>query len=61
MVNNHLGMGEIVIDRAVPPEGAVDPPELIGFSDGSLAAYACAVYVRWRRIRCMRQIQIGTL
>ena len=40
-----------MIDRAVPPEGAVDPPELVGFSDGSLAAYACAVYVRWQRIK----------
>ena len=40
-------LGEITFDRAVKPEGTVGAPELIGFADGSLDAYACVVYVRW--------------
>ena len=44
-----LEMGEIEINRAVRPAGVVDPPELIGFADGSLLAYACAIYIRWTR------------
>ena len=40
-------LGEIMFDRAVKPEGTVGAPELIGFADGSLDAYACVVYVRW--------------
>ena len=43
-----LQLGEIVLDRAVRPEDAVGYPELIGFADGSLEAYACAIYVRWK-------------
>ena len=42
-----INLGEIVLDRAVKPEGTVGAPELIGFADGSLEAYACAVYIRW--------------
>ena len=43
-----LQLKEIVLNRAVNPEGAVGSPELIGFADGSLEAYACAIYVRWK-------------
>ena len=39
---------KIVVSRSVRPSGAENVPELIGFSDGSLAAYACGVYVRWK-------------
>ena len=46
-----LGIGDIIIDRAVRPEGYEDPPELIAFADGSLAAYACCVYIRWRKVK----------
>ena len=42
-----LQLGEIILDRTVKPEGTIGAPELIGFADGSLEAYACAVYVRW--------------
>ena len=42
-----LQMGEIVLDRAVRTQGAVGSPELVRFADGSLEAYACAIYVRW--------------
>ena len=42
-----LNLGEIVLDRAVKPEGTVGAPKLIGFADGSLEAYACAIYIRW--------------
>ena len=43
-----LEMEDIVLDRAVKPENAVGLPVLVGFADGSLDAYACAVYIRWR-------------
>ena len=46
-----IRMGEIVVDRAVRPEGVEDVPELIGFADGSLMAYACAIYVRWKKVK----------
>ena len=42
-----LHMGDIVISRAVKPEGTIGQPTLIGFADGSLEAYACSVYIRW--------------
>ena len=48
-----LKMGDIVLDRAVRPEGAIGPPELIGFSDGSLVAYGCAVYIRWKKAKSL--------
>ena len=48
-----LTIGEIEVDRAVRPEGVTDdPPELIGFADGSLLAYACVIYIRWTKARC---------
>ena len=43
-----LSIEDIVLNRAVKPSGTVGPPELVGFWDGSLIAYACAIYVRWR-------------
>ena len=43
-----LEMEDIVLDRAVKPENTVGLPVLVGFADGSLDAYACAVYIRWR-------------
>ena len=46
-----LSMGDIVLDRAVKPPGTMGLPEIIGFWDGSLIAYACAVYVRWRMVQ----------
>ena len=45
-----LTVGDIVLDRAVRPPGVMEPPELIVLSDGSLVAYACALYIRWRKI-----------
>ena len=47
LISFFLKLGEIVLDRAVKPEGTVGAPELIGFADGSLEAYACAIYIRW--------------
>ena len=44
-----LDMGEIELSRAVRPAGVLDTPELIGFADGSLLAYACAIYIRWTK------------
>ena len=46
-----LQVGDIILDRAVRPPGVEDIPELIGFGDGSLLAYACAVYIRWRKVK----------
>ena len=46
-----ISMGEIVIDRAVRPTGAENVPEVIGFADGSLSAYGCAIYVRWKLLK----------
>ena len=42
-----LNLGDIILDRAVKPEGTAGAPDLIGFADGSLEAYACAIYIRW--------------
>ena len=46
-----LQAGEIEVNRSVRPEMVEDVPELIGFADGSLLAYACCIYIRWRRIK----------
>ena len=45
-----LRMGDIAVSRSVRPEGAHDIPEVVGFADGSLSAYSCAIYVRWRML-----------
>ena len=37
-----------MLDRAVKSENTDGLPELIGFADGSLDAYGCAIYIRWR-------------
>ena len=46
-----LGVGEIMIDRAVQLLGAEDVRELIAFSDGSLVAYACVVNIKWKKLK----------
>jgi hypothetical protein len=47
-----LSISEIELDdRAVRPEGVSDPPELIGFADGSPLAYACEIYIRWTKTK----------
>ena len=51
IVSMLLRMGEIVLTRAVCPPGVLDPPELIGYADGSLMAYACAIYIRWKKAK----------
>ena len=48
-----IQMGEIVIKRSVRPSGVEEVPELIGFADGSLSAYACAIYVRWTLLKTL--------
>ena len=51
IITMFLRIKEIVVSRAVRPEGVEDSAELVGFADGSLMAYACAVYVRWKKIK----------
>ena len=51
IITMFLQIGDIILDRAVRPHGVEDVPELIGFEDGSLLAYACAVYIRWRKVK----------
>ena len=46
-----LRMGDVVIERTVKPIGAIGAPELIGFADGSLEAYSCAIYIRWQMLK----------
>ena len=46
-----LRMDDIVVSRSVRPSGVEETPELIGFADGSLSAYGCAVYVRWKLVK----------
>jgi len=46
-----LQAGEIEVNRSVRPEMVEDVPELIGFADGSLLAYACCIYIRWKRVK----------
>ena len=48
-----IQMGEIIIRRSVRPSGVEEVPELIGFGDGSISAYACAIYVRWKLLKTM--------
>jgi len=50
-----LQIGEIELSRSVRPEGVEDEPELIGFADGSLLAYACCIYIRWRRCKTSQE------
>ena len=47
MIEMLLRLGDIVIKRSVKPEDTVGAAEIIGFADGSLEAYGCAVYARW--------------
>ena len=50
-----LSMVEILIGRAARPAGVEDVPELVGFGDGSLLAYACVIYARWKVLKkCAR-------
>ena len=46
-----LRMDDIVVSRSVRPSGVEETPELIGFADGSLSAYGCTVYVRWKLVK----------
>ena len=46
-----MNLRDIILDRAVKPEGTAGAPDLIGFADGSLEAYACAVYIRWPLVK----------
>ena len=48
-----LSMDDIVISRAVRPDGIVECPEIVGFADGSLMAYGCAIYIRWKKTKQM--------
>ena len=50
-----LQIGEIELNRSVRPEGVEDEPELIGFADGSLLAYACCIYIRWKRCKTSKE------
>ena len=38
---------EIVFDRCTRPSNALGRPELVGYWDGSLLAYAALLYIRW--------------
>ncbi|MCP4995043.1 MAG: hypothetical protein GY934_14860, partial [Gammaproteobacteria bacterium] len=38
---------EVVFDRGTRPHNAMGRPELIGYWDGSLLAYAALLYIRW--------------
>ena len=45
MVVEMVKMEPVVVRRSVRPANAVGLPELVSFVDGSLLAYACAVYI----------------
>ena len=47
LISETLQLGTIHFPRSFRPEGAVGPPSLAGFWDGSLLAWACAVYCRY--------------
>ena len=38
---------EVLFNRGTKPKNAVGRPELVGYWDGSLLAYAALVYIRW--------------
>ena len=38
---------EVVFDRGTKPANALGRPELVGYWDGSLLAYAALLYIRW--------------
>ena len=38
---------EVVFDRGTKPDNALGRPELVGYWDGSLLAYAALLYIRW--------------
>ena len=42
---------DILLSRSVKPEKTDGLPELIGFRDGSLMAYGCAIYIRWKKAK----------
>ena len=46
-----IAMGDILLSRSVKPEKTDGLPELIGFRDGSLMAYGCAIYIRWKKAK----------
>ena len=41
-------MPPIQMDRSVRPKEAVGAPWVVGFADGRLSAFGCAVYVRYK-------------
>ena len=43
-----ISMGDVAISRSARPSGVEDVPEIVGFADGSLDTYACAIYARWK-------------
>ena len=46
-----LHMDDVIISRAVRPANVEGQPELIGFADGSLSAYGCSIYIRWKKVK----------
>ena len=42
---------DIIVSRAVRSEVVENAAELVGFADGSLMAYACAVCVNWKKVK----------
>ena len=47
LIAQTLELGAVHFPRSFRPEGAVGSPSLAGFWDGSLLAWACAVYCRY--------------
>ena len=46
-IEEAVKMPPILFKRSTKPEGAVGGPWLVGFHDGSLSAYAAAIYIVW--------------
>ena len=47
LLSEAISLPTIEMGRSVRPKGAVGSPWVVGFSDGSLSAFGCAIYVRY--------------
>ena len=47
LISEALIVDELLFPRCTKPKGAVGGPTIVGFGDGSLAAFAAVVYLIW--------------
>jgi hypothetical protein len=47
LIEEIINAPEVIFHRSTRPQGAVGSPSLVGFGDGSMAAFCATLYIRW--------------